>query len=382
MLWAGLDLGTTHCKALLYDDRAHRIAAMATVPTPVLNDGLHSSRDAEAVSQLAIDLLASAPRDVGVSREVGGIAVASVGEEIVTIDADGEPTGRTIAWFDPRGHDEAEAFARESAPALHARSAPDSSFSLFKLLWLHGHRRDELARCVGLVDLSGYLLTRLGAQGAMDWSHASCTGLLDPEAGAWDAETSAAARIPAGWLPPLVPSGTEVGRLGTAAASRLGVAAGTPLVTGGHDHFCGAFASGVRQAGEFFVPAGTSEAQLVLTGGPVSGTVDGTPFDQGRFVDRTTSYVHVGRPLGRTYQRWRGLLFGGESDAVVDAEVGRAYHVEVERHYYSLPYGLVGERVDVRASARTIEVFARGRRVASHVRSAVDDHRRFPRPDH
>ncbi len=37
------------------------------------------------------------------------------------------------------------------------------------------------------------------------------------------------------------------------------------------------------------------------------------------------------------------------------------FHVEVERHYYSVSYGLVGERVDVRASARTIEVFARGR---------------------
>ncbi len=53
------------------------------------------------------------------------------------------------------------------------------------------------------------------------------------------------------------------------------------------------------------------------------------------------------------------------------AKVSIDYHVEVERHYYSVPYGLVGERVDVRASARTIEVFARGRRVASHLRSSA-----------
>jgi len=53
------------------------------------------------------------------------------------------------------------------------------------------------------------------------------------------------------------------------------------------------------------------------------------------------------------------------------AKVSIDYHVEVERHYYSVPYGLVGERVDVRASARTIEVFARGRRVASHLRSGA-----------
>lgn len=47
------------------------------------------------------------------------------------------------------------------------------------------------------------------------------------------------------------------------------------------------------------------------------------------------------------------------------------YHVEVERHYYSVPYALVGEHCDVRCSASTIEIFHRGRRVASHLRSAA-----------
>ena len=53
------------------------------------------------------------------------------------------------------------------------------------------------------------------------------------------------------------------------------------------------------------------------------------------------------------------------------AAVSIDYHVEYERHYYSVPYSLVGERVDVRASARTIEVFVRGRRVASHLSSSA-----------
>jgi len=53
------------------------------------------------------------------------------------------------------------------------------------------------------------------------------------------------------------------------------------------------------------------------------------------------------------------------------ATVNIDYHVEWERHYYSVPYGLVGERADVRATAVTIEVFVRGRRVASHLRSAA-----------
>lgn len=51
------------------------------------------------------------------------------------------------------------------------------------------------------------------------------------------------------------------------------------------------------------------------------------------------------------------------------ATVNIDYHLEVERHYYSVPYQLVRKQLDVRITARTVEVFFKNRRVASHVRS-------------
>lgn len=51
------------------------------------------------------------------------------------------------------------------------------------------------------------------------------------------------------------------------------------------------------------------------------------------------------------------------------AKVNIDYHIDVSRHYYSVPYQLVGHRVDVRITEHTVEVFARGRRVTSHPRS-------------
>ena len=53
------------------------------------------------------------------------------------------------------------------------------------------------------------------------------------------------------------------------------------------------------------------------------------------------------------------------------ATVNIDYHVEVAHHYYSVPHALVGQRVDVRLAAATVEVFCRGQRVAAHVRSVV-----------
>lgn len=45
------------------------------------------------------------------------------------------------------------------------------------------------------------------------------------------------------------------------------------------------------------------------------------------------------------------------------------YHVEFDGHYYSVPHRLIGEKVFLRATERTVEVFHKHQRVASHPRS-------------
>jgi len=47
------------------------------------------------------------------------------------------------------------------------------------------------------------------------------------------------------------------------------------------------------------------------------------------------------------------------------------YHVELDRHYYSVPYQLFGEELELRYTASTVEAFHRGSRVHSHRRSYV-----------
>lgn len=51
------------------------------------------------------------------------------------------------------------------------------------------------------------------------------------------------------------------------------------------------------------------------------------------------------------------------------ARVNIDYHVEIERHYYSVPHALVRKEVDVRIASATVEILHGGRRVAAHARS-------------
>ena len=47
------------------------------------------------------------------------------------------------------------------------------------------------------------------------------------------------------------------------------------------------------------------------------------------------------------------------------------YHIELDGHYYSVPYQLVKRQLDARLTGETVELFHKGQRVASHVRSRV-----------
>jgi transposase len=58
----------------------------------------------------------------------------------------------------------------------------------------------------------------------------------------------------------------------------------------------------------------------------------------------------------------------------VNVGVNIDYHVEFGGHYYSVPHPLSRRRVDIRATATIVEIFHKGRRVASHRRSVLRGH--------
>ncbi|MHB8370508.1 MAG: IS21 family transposase [Leptospirales bacterium] len=87
------------------------------------------------------------------------------------------------------------------------------------------------------------------------------------------------------------------------------------------------------------------------------------PF-QGRTDSRWTIFVEEDQPA-------LGPLPADpfETQDWVKSTVHIDYHIDLGRFYYSVPYRLVGEVVDVRITARTVEIFYREERVASHPRN-------------
>jgi transposase len=84
---------------------------------------------------------------------------------------------------------------------------------------------------------------------------------------------------------------------------------------------------------------------------------------------RRQLFERIDRPALRPLPTTR-FVFGQWKSAGVNLD----YHVDIEGHYYSVPFQLANERgvrVDVRYTATTVEIFRKGRRVASAARSYV-----------
>lgn len=270
----GVDVGTTHTKAVLFSTRPGRVVRRARLPTP-------SYQPRPGWVEIDPEQLWATIRDciraVLVGRGAGTIAalgVASMAEAGVPIDRQGEWLYPIISWQDGRTETQV-AWLRErfGDAALHALVGfvPERKYTATRLLWLRTHEPErfrQLARWLSVADLA---LWKLTGQAATDFTLASRTLLLEQRTRTWAAPLLDALDLSPGQLPQLHASGTIIGVVNVHAAEETGLAPGTPVATGGHDHLCAALACGLVAPGQILTSCGTAAAVFALTPSFVSG---------------------------------------------------------------------------------------------------------------
>lgn len=90
------------------------------------------------------------------------------------------------------------------------------------------------------------------------------------------------------------------------------------------------------------------------------------PFRKRPEASRATLFEQLDRPALRPLPAERYVVAEWKT-----VRPNIDYHVEIERHYYSVPYQLVGQKLEARYTSTTVEIFHHGARVASHARSAA-----------
>ena len=265
-LLLGLDVGTTAIKALLFDANAGRSIAVGQVPTVIQYPG--DSRSEFHPEELWSGV-AAAVRQVLAGREpreVVAVAVASMGEVGVPLDAAGQPCYPAISWFDRRS-EEFLPWWEEQVGVERVYQVTGQvlrhMYGALKLQWLRRNEPDVWARMRRWLSVEDFINWRLAGVAVTDYSVASRTLLFDQGSAGWSEELLAATGIGQDLLPEAVVAGTLIGSVTKAAAAATGLPAGTPVVTGGHDHLVGALAAGAARPGVVLDSAGTAEGILL-----------------------------------------------------------------------------------------------------------------------
>jgi xylulokinase len=257
----GIDLGTTGCKAVVFDEGGRlRAAAYREYPLHFPRTGW-IELDSERVIASAKEVVREAAAKVK-GDPVRALAVASQGEAVTPVDRDGRYLHRGVVTFDARTAPLVKWWEQRiprrrlfgiSGMPLHGM------YSASKILWWKQQRKDVFARAAGFYCYEDLLFHAMGLEPAIDHSLAARTMLLDLKTGQWSPELCRIAGIDPSKLARPLPSGTAVGTLGAKAAKDFGLPPGVVAVTGGHDQPCGALGAGVVDDGVGMYATGTVE---------------------------------------------------------------------------------------------------------------------------
>ena len=161
MAYAGLDVGTSGCKIVVYDAAGKVIFQAGETYREYGEDGCREI-DPEEVREKVFKVLKAAGE--GCPERIIAMAVASLGESIVCLDENGSSLCRSMVTGDRRGGDECREIVRKlgSERIMEITGLPASEmYGLPKYIWMN-RNTDVIRRAAHIFfyeDYIGYLLT-------------------------------------------------------------------------------------------------------------------------------------------------------------------------------------------------------------------------------
>ena len=249
----GIDIGTSACKAAIFD-RSGEVIASASEEYPV--DYPHpgwAEQDPQdwwravctAVRRMAAD---------GVDlSEIAGIGIDGQSWSAIPVDQAGNVLAKTPIWMDTRAQDICDEYNERVGADQIFQTAGNSlqpSYTTAKILWYRRNLPEVYRRTYKILQSNSYIAFRLTGNMTQDISQGYGLHCFNMRTGTWDEKLCEALEIPRALLPDIFPSHAVIGTVNSQAAKESGLTAGTPVAAGGLDAACGTLGAGVVHPGE------------------------------------------------------------------------------------------------------------------------------------
>jgi glycerol kinase len=219
-----LDAGTTGIRALLLDGSGAPVAEAYRETLPSCPAPGRVEHDPEAIVTAAVEVLRAVLAGAH-PEDVQGLGIATQrGTAVVWDAATGRAVHPALSWQDGRTAQRCRALLEQGVFVSPLAAATKLEWILDRV---DPERTAARAGRLRAGTLDAWLVWRLtgGRVSATDASNASCSGLYDLTARAWNPLVLEALSLPSGALPPIVDTSGVLGRLDVDGLPRLAVAA-------------------------------------------------------------------------------------------------------------------------------------------------------------
>lgn len=285
-LLIGVDAGGTYIKATLFDTTGTELAIYKETNNNVFLSGGRRERDPELLLKAVYTSIRNLLSCSGTAAsDVEAVAITSYGCGLWLVGEDGKAVRNGIVSTDTRAMADIAALSPETAERIANRvySRMWGGLTAPLLKWISEHEPESVALTHRIVACKDFIRGQLCGDFSTDYSDAGLTGLCDIVANDWAYDVLDVLAMPE-WKDKLTDLGAGaqvVGGITPEAAQWTGLRSGTPVVRGLVDVAACAVASGVNDATQLSVVAGTFSINQTLHDRPRMST---PPFLQSRYV--------------------------------------------------------------------------------------------------
>lgn len=332
----GIDIGTTSTKSVLFQLSGTVIAsAHAEYPlyTPSTNI---AEQDPEEIFEAVISTVHQVMRISQIPKQqIQFVSFSSAMHSVIPVDADGRPLMRCMTWADNRSIHWSNQLRNDgSGHQLYLRTGtPIHPMSpLTKLLWLRHDCPDIFKQANKFISIKEYVFAKLFGKYVVDYSIASCTGLMNMQQLNWDEEALEITGITPDRLSQIVPTTYVLDNLSPQYADQMGLSPSTPFVIGANDGVLSNLGVAAIDPGVVAVTIGTSGAIRTVVDQPITD-----PKGRTFCYALTDKHWVIGGPINNG-----GVIFRWVRDEFAASEVETAKRLGIS------PYDVltkIGERV-------------------------------------
>jgi xylulokinase len=273
----GIDLGTTSFKAVVYDEHGMALASSRVSPPDeqILVDGFRVTVWRPEKLWAAMCELIRRAVDALPDRKLDALAIAELGLVGYPVDSSGNPLFSGVTWIDPAAQPSRAFSGCGIDNATLFRITGNHLSPIYPPAWITWMAEHEPSYTRGMarwLNVGDYVAYRLSGEMGLDYSMASQTTLFDHGSLTLRADLLHAMDLEEDLFPAPKQAGTPLGHVQPDAAAATGLSAGLPVVLGGADFICGAYAAGFLDAGDAAILTGTWENVVMCSDQPQLGT--------------------------------------------------------------------------------------------------------------